>query len=328
MKKSIIVRGPILSQSGYGEHARLVLRSLRQREDELDIFVVPTGWGETGWLCDLNDERVWMDDRIMATNKRLESKVPFDVSVQVTIPNEWEKMAPINIGVTAGIESNKVSPVWLEKSNYMDKVVTISEHSKAGFTNTSFEGFNKETGEKMRLKMETDIEVVGYPVKSFSSDNEIGLDLDFDFNYLTVSQWGPRKNLDNLIRWFVEENHDQEVGLIVKTSIKNNSVVDRQYVQSLINNTVASCPDAKDRKCKVYLLHGDLSEAEMHAVYKHEKVKCLISLSHGEGFGLPLFEAAYSGLPIIAPGWSGQCDCLFAPPKTKSKNKKKNSPKP
>jgi glycosyltransferase involved in cell wall biosynthesis len=207
VKKSIIVRGPILSQSGYGEHARLVLRSLRQREDELDIFVVPTGWGETGWLCDLNDERAWMDDRIMATNKRLESKVPFDVSVQVTIPNEWEKMAPINIGVTAGIESNKVSPVWLEKSNYMDKVVTISEHSKAGFTNTSFEGFNKETGEKMRLKMETDIEVVGYPVKSFSSDNEIGLDLDFDFNYLTVSQWGPRKNLDNLIRWFIEENH-------------------------------------------------------------------------------------------------------------------------
>ena len=26
-----------------------------------------------------------------------------------------------------------------------------------------------------------------------------------------------------------------------------------------------------------------------------------------------LFEAAYSGLPIIAPGWSGQCDFLFAP---------------
>jgi hypothetical protein len=33
-------------------------------------------------------------------------------------------------------------------------------------------------------------------------------------------------------------------------------------------------------------------------------------LPHGEGFGLPLFEAAYSGLPVVATGWSGQLDFL------------------
>ena len=35
-------------------------------------------------------------------------------------------------------------------------------------------------------------------------------------------------------------------------------------------------------------------------------------MTHGEGYGLPLFEAAYSGMPIVAPAWSGQCDFLFA----------------
>jgi glycosyltransferase involved in cell wall biosynthesis len=32
---------------------------------------------------------------------------------------------------------------------------------------------------------------------------------------------------------------------------------------------------------------------------------------HGEGFGLPIFEAAYSHLPIVCTGWSGQLDFLI-----------------
>ena len=51
----------------------------------------------------------------------------FDVSLQVTIPNEWEPLAPVNIGVTAGIETTRVTPVWLEKSNMMDKVNRAQE---------------------------------------------------------------------------------------------------------------------------------------------------------------------------------------------------------
>jgi len=65
-----------------------------------------------------------------------------------------------------------------------------------------------------------------------------------------------------------------------------------------------------DRKCKLYLIHGDMTEAEMHSLYKTPKIKAMISFPHGEGFGLPLFEAAYSGLPIVCTGWSGQLDFL------------------
>ena len=59
-------------------------------------------------------------------------------------------------------------------------------------------------------------------------------------------------------------------------------------------------------------MHGDLSEQQLTSLYTHPKIKCMVSLTHGEGFGLPLFEAAYNGMPIIAPGWSGQCDFLYA----------------
>ena len=42
-------------------------------------------------------------------------------------------------------------------------------------------------------------------------------------------------------------------------------------------------------KCKVYLLHGDLNEEEMHSLYLDEKIHALVTLTHGEGFGLPIF---------------------------------------
>jgi glycosyltransferase involved in cell wall biosynthesis len=326
MKKKILVRGPVLSQSGYGEHTRFVLRALRLQEDELDIHILPTTWGETGWLAVNNDERAWIDDQILVASKHMKNQEPYDMSVQVTIPNEWERMAPINIGVTAGIECNKVAPVWLEKANMMDKVITISEHSRSGFVNTSYQGENTETGKPMELHCTSPVEVHGYPVKRHKINKDIVLDLEYDFNYLAVAQWGPRKNLHNLIKWFVEENFDQEVGLVVKTSLKNNSVVDREYAESMVRQAI---PQSLEKKCKIYLLHGDMSEAEIHSLYSHPKIKTLITLTHGEGFGLPLFEAAYSGLPVIAPGWSGQCDFLYAPfeSKVKKKKRKKNNRK-
>ena len=60
----------------------------------------------------------------------------------------------------------------------------------------------------------------------------------------------------------------------------------------------------------VYLLHGDLSKEEMNYLYNHPKVKAMVSLTHGEGFGRPLLEATMTGLPVIASGWSGQLDFL------------------
>ena len=39
MKQKIVVRGPVLSQSGYGEQARFAIRALRTREDIFDIYM-------------------------------------------------------------------------------------------------------------------------------------------------------------------------------------------------------------------------------------------------------------------------------------------------
>ena len=215
MKQKIVVRGPVLSQSGYGEQARFALRALRSREDLFDIYIIPVNWGQTGWISTRDEEREWIDKKIAEAHIYTQNGGQFDMSLQVTIPNEWEKMAPINIGYTAGIETTKVAPVWLQKANEMDRIIVVSNHAKKGFEETVYQGTNNQTGEAVALNCTTPVSSVNYPVRKFDKKS-LNLKLDYNFNYLAISQWGPRKNFDNLIDWFVEENFDQEVGLVLK----------------------------------------------------------------------------------------------------------------
>jgi hypothetical protein len=313
--KKVIVRGPLLSQSGYGEHARFIFRSLMSRPDLFDVYAVAVGWGKTGWIMEDSEERTQIDEILAKTVNYGQQGGTFDVSLQVTIPGEFEKMASVNIGVTAATETTKISPEWLSKCLEMDKIIVVSEHAKKSIVDTKYTATHNATGQTVIAQVNCPVDVIHYPVKSHKK-TKLGLDLKYDTNFLTVGTWIPRKNMDNTIKWFVEAFADEEVGLVVKTSLAKNCLADRRMCE---NKLKAILKDFPDRKCEVYLLHGDMTEQEMHSLYQEKKITALVSLSHGEGYGLPLFEAAYSGLPIIATNWSGHLDFLKMPMKSKSK---------
>lgn len=308
MKKKIFVRGPVLSQSGYGEQARFALRCLKSREDLFDIYINPIPWGQTGWIWEDNEFRDWMDERISLTSELVAQKqmVP-DMSLQITIPNEFQKLAPLNYGYTAGIETTNVAPNWLVKANEMDGMIVISEFAKSGFTDTVATAQNQETGEEFPYALQTDITAVNYAIRDIEPEPIPNFKLDKNFNFLVVSQMGPRKNMENTLQWWVEEFIDQDVGLIVKTNFKGSSYIDREHTFAYLKKLLEKYPN---RKCSVKLLHGDLSEGQMVSLYNHKKIKAFINIAHGEGFGLPLFEAAQAALPIVTIGWGGQMDFL------------------
>ena len=316
--KKIIVRGPALSRSGYGEQTRFALRALRENQDKFDIYLHTTSWGATSWLTEDDEERRWIDSLLAKTVLYTQQRGAFDVSIQITIPAEWERLAPYNVGYTAGIETTKLSPLWLEKTYVVDKIIVPSKHSKDVFDTTSWEGTDQRTNQQIKLTCVKPVEVVNFPVKNIESE-EINLELQTDFNFLCVAQWGPRKNVEKTLEWFVEEFYqDSDVGLVLKTNIAKNCLTDKRHCEARLKAILDRYPHTfPHRQCKVYLLHGAMSEGEMTSLYTHSKIKAIVSTSHGEGFGLPLFEAAYNGLPVIAPDWSGQKDFLYAPQKDK-----------
>jgi len=314
MRKTILVKAPALSRSGYGEQARFALRALRTREDVLDIYIVNIPWGQTGLIVEESEERVWLDQIIQKTQIYVQNQGTFDLSLQITIPNEFEKIAPYNVGYTAGIETTKVAPQWIEKSNLMvDKIITISEHSKKVFENTKYDVGNRETGEEVKgWGLQVPVKVVNYAVRE-EEPQEVDIKFTTTKNFLAVSQWGPRKNLENTIVWFAQEfKDDADVGLVVKTSTACDSLRDRMFTESRIQGLLANVPD---RKCKIYFVHGELSPGQLTWLYQHPTMKALINIAHGEGYGLPLFEAAYNGLPLLTIAWSGQLDFMCRPNK-------------
>ena len=321
MRMRVLLKAPVLSQSGYGHHSRTVLRALREREDLFDIYVNALTWGQTSWLWEDNVERKWIDGLLQKTIHYAQHGGQYDMSLQVTIPNEWEKIAPINIGITAGIETTKVSPQWIEKSYLMDRIITISEHSKWSYESTQYNFTNPNNGQEASIGVQTPIDIVHYPVRRFEPA-KLDLDLDTEFNFLSVVQLSPRKNVDQTIRCFIEQFHDNDdVGLIMKVNMSKNSLIDRNHTLNGLKRILAKYPE---RKCKVYILHGYMTDEQMSGLYNHSKVKAFVSTTHGEGFGLPIFEAAYYGLPVIAPDWSGHVDFLYMPTKNKKgKNRKK-----
>jgi len=173
--------------------------------------------------------------------------------------------------------------------------------------NTVTQAQNKQTGEVFPYKIETPVEVVWENTPRHEPEEIKELQLKHDFNFLAVSQISPRKNFENMVKWFVEEFIDQEVGLVIKTNLMSNSIMDWEHLQKRMKQILKGY---EDRKCSVYLLHGDLTPGQMTGLYRHEKIKGMINIAHGEGFGLPLFEAAREALPITTIGWSGQLDFL------------------
>ena len=334
MKKLIFMCGPFTSRSGYGNHARDIYRCL-YKLDKYEVKILDVRWGD----CPRNalDAPTDFNNSLKScfvenTPQGLQLDRQPDIYIDVRIPNEFQTIGKINIGFTAGVETSAVSAAWLEGCNKMDMVITVSEHSKQGFVGARYDKMQKMADGKQQkvgeLKLEKPIEVLFegldvkefYPMKSSELKTPISKTLDSieeSFCYLMVGQWcngnfgEDRKDIPRAIKTFYETfaNKTSPPALVVKTSGATFSIMDRENCLTKLRQVKSMFP--KDIKLpNVYFIHGALTKEEMNEMYNHHKIKSFYLTTHGEGFGRPLLEASFTGLPVITSNWSGHLDFL------------------
>lgn len=315
-KPFLLFRGPVQTRSGYGAHSRDLLESLYNM-GSYDIKIDSCAWGITPLtaLEDGNEFHRWIESNIITT---LPSQP--DIYVQVTVPNEFQRLGKFNIGITAGIETTVAPKDWVDGCNRMDHIITTSTFSRDVLLQTVYNETENVTGKLIKQhRIERPISVLFEGVDTKIYNNEFkGIDFDIkeNFAYLFVGHWlrgdigQDRKDVGMLIRCFVESFKDDEdkPALILKTSSANFSVKQREEFRKKIEKIVKDSGVVNPPS--VYLLFGELTNSEMNELYNHPKVKAMVTLTKGEGFGRPLLEFTMTGKPVIASNWSGHKDFL------------------
>jgi glycosyltransferase involved in cell wall biosynthesis len=306
--RNVVIASPLATQSGYGHHAReFIANAMELMSEEWDIKLVSMPWGHTPFTYPLPPH--WQSKLI---GLPLQSQP--DIWVQITVPNEFQAVGKYNIGVTAGTEGDVCPKEWIESINKMQTVIVPST-----FTKQTFETTAKQHGLTITCNLQVVSEYFREEVynseKVYAEVKEID-EIPESFCFLAVGHWltgqlgEDRKNLSGLLHTFFDtyKNKQNNPALILKSSGATYSVTDRWEIKRKIRQIQDLFKNAK--LPNVYLLHGDLSDDQMNALYNHSKVKAMVSFLKAEGFGRPLLEFATTGKPIIAPYYSGPTDFL------------------
>jgi glycosyltransferase involved in cell wall biosynthesis len=321
-KPLFIISSAFDTYSGYGARSRDLIKAIIE-SDKYEVKLLSQRWGNTPFgFCNDNPEWAFLNELVLLNNQL--PKQP-EIWMQITVPNEFQPVGKFNIGCTAGIETTICPPDFLEGINRMDLTLVSSEHAKKVFVESKFERRNQQTNAlEGVVELQKPIEVlfeganldIFKPLESKEITN-INLDsVKESFAYLFVGHWmqgdlgEDRKNVGLLVKAFYEtfKNKKDKPALILKTSQVGSSYVDREEILKKIKQIKKTVNS--DNLPNVYLLSGEFTDSEINELYNHSKVKAMVSLTKGEGFGRPLLEFTLSKKPLITTGWSGHLDFL------------------
>ena len=299
----VLLRGPVLTQSGYGVHSRQIAQWLLNRPD-VEVMFQALPWGQTPWFVDLDRNDGLIGEIMKRTGNP--QNVKFDVTFQVQLPNEWDPtLGKYNVGITAGVETDKCNPEWVNCCNKMNRIVVPSEHVKRNLTSSG------------NVVVPLDVIPEAYSPACALPKEQLPALPEFStrFNFLVFGQitgdnpHNDRKNTFFTLKWLFEEFKDEpDVGIVIKTNSGRNTRIDKNKVVAMMGQIIKEA--RKGPFPRLHVLHGDMLDSEVAALYKNPQVKALVAATRGEGYGLPILEAAVSGLPVIATDWSGHLDFM------------------
>lgn len=290
--EAVTVIGPFRGVTGYDHHVRAFVRGLVA----------------TGIAVQLRQHAAWGDhpgsegvlDPFFA---ELARPVPARLSLQFCMPHQIGTEPDLPILLHTMFEATRIPQSWVEASRRVRLTLLPTESSRRAWQRSGV-----PSGCLRLSPLGVDPAFFGArhePLPIVLADGRPLASVRHRF--LNVSTWTPRKNLEGLAgAWLAATSHRDDAVLVMKVMLSPGFGLEalRAFLDLLARSSGRALADA----APIHVIADILSDEEMARLYA--AATHYLSLSHGEGWDLPMMEACAAGLVPIAPDHSAYRDYL------------------
>jgi len=280
--------GPVFDGSGYAEAARNYVLAIYRKG--YSIQLAPITFEKT--RPDLGE-----DGEILQS--LINNNIDYDKVIVHSTPDLWNQWTRFEqnkhiIGYTVW-ETSKLHPTWTEACNKVDEIWLPCDWNLEVF---------KESGVNTPLiKVPHAIDVPD--LATVPNFNLEGVSPD-DFVFYSIFQWQERKNPYGLLAAYTAAFTGKEDVILVLKSYRHDHAGDKEQIKNLILEFRKFMN--LEHYPKMFLVVDNMSSKEILAL--HKRGDAFLLLQRSEGWGLPHFEAASCGKPVVTTAYGGQTDFL------------------
>ncbi len=284
MLQALTVKGSFKGISGHDRHVREFVRKLNARG--IKIHLHDFGWWAPSKLP---------EDKSNDWYETLSQPVDSRVMLHFCMPHQVEADEnKFNVNFTM-FEATRVLRHWVKCNLRHDLVILPTAACKQTWIDSGF------PAERIRLcPLAVNSERFSPDAKPMAHTDDRGKSIDeFAVRFLNISDVMPRKNLLGLLRvWLQATNRSDDAVLILKINCGSELWLNK-FMQSIAQLEAKLGKSRKESAPVIFLLNQFFSDEDMPGLFR--AATHYWSMSHGEGWDLPMMEAAATGLHVIAP---------------------------
>lgn len=275
----IFVRGPAHGVSGYAHMVNRFVRTLTARGIPLN-------------LAGLLGDEAWASPPDVSVRP--------DHVVHFLTPAVAEPIPGLPGALFSMFEGTCIPPAWKTPSERFDLVVVPSRASQEAWMAG---GFPEDRIRICPLGVDAESPAPPIDVIDLAGRSVAGRRC----RILNVSDFIPRKNVDGVLRvWLRSTAPDDDAVLILK--LGKGKTETRDGVLHLLRRAEEAVGKSRAQAAPIAVIYQALTEEQMTSLFG--SATHYFSLSHGEGWDLPMSRAGALGLRLIAPAHSAYLEYL------------------
>ncbi|MCW3105222.1 MAG: hypothetical protein JWO09_3662 [Bacteroidetes bacterium] len=282
--KNFRIIGPCRGPTGYDNHVRQICKALLQcgRSFEFREF---TGWSTVtlpaNWLSEISSFPA-------AQQEATEICLHFVMPPQV---QRCEGMPNVNFTM---FEATTIPPAWAERSSQHDHIIVPTLSSANAWINS---GISSSKISICPLGVDPAIFKPGIAALDLGMTREKPVH-EYAVRMMNISDFIPRKNITGLLRaWLEATSSSDDAVLILKAGLYHEHL--HTWLQQKIVGIQEAAGKTFEEAAPICWISDLLAPDAMPSLYAAGTH--YISMSHGEGWDLPMMEAGACGLQLIAP---------------------------